>query len=135
MSATYESALARHGLEDVQPLYRRLLARLRTRDAVAYEEAVERYRAEVEARVESAEDPVAVWVSYGCWLAPKLGRGTLKSVSREGRADDVREPVLGPMLMHVPEDERESAVLLAMPSDASPAQRETATLLCGQRGS
>ncbi|MDX1393187.1 MAG: hypothetical protein R3195_02305 [Gemmatimonadota bacterium] len=131
MSDAYETALARHGLEDVQPLYRQLLLRLKKSDASAYDEAVERYRSDVEACVGSAEDPVEVWVAYGAWLAPKVSRGALKRVNREGRADEVEGPVLGPMLIHVPEDARERAILIAMPSDASPAQRETAALLCG----
>ena len=131
MSDAYETALVRHGLEDVQPLYRRLLLRLKKGDASAYEEAVERYRSEVEAHVDSVDDPVEVWVAYGAWLAPRVSRGTLKKVNRDGRADDVAGPVLGPMLIHVPDDARERAILLAMPSEASPAQRETAALLCG----
>ncbi|MDH3732879.1 MAG: hypothetical protein OEU54_05060 [Gemmatimonadota bacterium] len=131
MSDAYAEALARHGLEDVQPLYRQLLLRLKNHDAAAYEEAVGRYLRDVESAVDSAEDPVAVWVAYGVWLAPRLAAGTLKAVDANGLAIDAESPPpLGPLLMHLPADPKTRGLVLAMPAEASPAQKETAALLC-----
>jgi len=130
--AAYAEALARHGLADVQPLYRQLLLRLKAQDAAAYEKAVAHYKVEVESAVEEAEDPVAVWVAYGVWLAPRLAPGSLRAVNVDGLATPAESPPpLGPMLMHLPEDPKVRALVLAMPAEPSPAQQETAALLCG----
>ena len=129
--AAYADALARHGLADVQPLYRQLLLRLKAQDAAAYEAAVARYKAEVESTVEEAEDPVAVWVAYGVWLAPLVAPGSLKAVNVDGLATPAENPPpLGPMLMHLPEDPRVRGLVLTMPAAPSAAQKETASLLC-----
>jgi hypothetical protein len=131
MSDLYAAGLSRYGLQDVQPLYRQLLRRLKTVDTTAYEEAVARYRDEVEALVEGAEDPVAVWVGYGAWLAPRLAPGALMAVDGNGRAEAAgMPPPLGPMLMHLPRDTKVRGFVLAMPANPSSAQTETAALLC-----
>lgn len=131
MSDSYAEGLVRHGLEDVQPLYRQLLLQLKSHDAAAYEEAVVRYREQVEGTVADADDPVAVWVEYGTWLAPRLMPGSVKAIDEDGRATDAGSPApLGPLLVHLPDDQKSRALLLAMPSAPSPAQRETAALLC-----
>lgn len=128
----YLQALAKHGLQDVQPLYRQLLLRLKAQDATEYEEAVARYKDEVESAVDDADDPVAVWVGYGAWLAPRLAPGSLRAVDANGLASPAETPPpLGPMLMHLPDDPKVRALVLAMPAEPSPAQKETAALLCG----
>lgn len=130
-SDAYGEALAKHGLQDVQPLYRQLLLRLKAQDSTAYDEAVARYKDDVEASVKDAGDPVAVWVEYGVWLAPKLMPGTLMAVNENGLASPAdAPPPLGPMLMHLPDDQKVRGLVLAMPADPSPAQKETAALLC-----
>jgi len=132
VSDRYRESLAAHGLDDVQPLYRRLLVRLKAQDATSYDEAVARYHDEVEAAVEAAEDPVALWVGYGVWLAPRIAPGELITVDENGRALRAGSPApLGPMLMHLPSDRKSPGIVLAMPANPSPAQKETAALLCG----
>lgn len=132
MSDAYERALAEHGLADLQPLYRRLLVKLKSADAATYETAVARYRDEVETAVERGEgDPVAVWLEYGTWLAPRLAPGTLLLIAENGRAEPAPSPPpAGRMLIHLPKDRKERGFVLAMPAEASPAQKETAALLC-----
>ena len=132
MSDVYERALAEHGLRDLQPLYRRLLRKLKTVDPAAYDDAVARYRDEVEGAVEEGEgDPIEVWLAYGAWLAPRLAPGTLLRIAENGRAEPAPSPPpAGPMLIHLPKDARQRGFVLAMPAAASPAQRETAALLC-----
>jgi len=127
----YAEALAKHGIQDVRPLYRQLLVRLKSQDPAAYEEAVARYRNEVETAVEAAEDPVALWVGYGAWLAPLLTPGSLRAVDANGLATTTEAPPpLGPMLMHLPDDPKLRGLILAMPAEPSAAQKETAALLC-----
>jgi hypothetical protein len=74
---------------------------------------------------------VAVWVTYGAWLAPRLAPGETLAVDGNGRAvASGTPPPLGPMLMHLPEDTKVRGFVLAMPANPSSAQTETAALLC-----
>lgn len=132
MSDAYTRSLDEHGLEDVQGLYRQLLRRLRSHDPAAYDEAVTRYHEDVESAIEGSDaDPVEVWVRYGVWLAPRLAPGSLMTIAENGRADPAPDPPpLGTMLIHLPEDTRTRGFVIAMPAAATPAQRETAALLC-----
>jgi hypothetical protein len=132
VSDAYARALENHGLDDVQPLYRALLRKLKSLDAAAYEEAVARYREDVEAAETTSDvDPLEVWLAYGCWLAEKIETGSLMTIADNGRAEAATEtPQPGPMLIHLPEAMNRRGFVLAMPSNATPAQRETAALLC-----
>lgn len=133
MSDAYARSLEEHGLRDVQPLYRTLLKRLKSRDAAAYDEAVARYKERVEAAVDDpGSDPVDVWLAYGRWLAERLCPGERVAVDATGRADPVHDgPPTGALLLHLPEDRKERAICLAMPAEPTDPQRETADLLCG----
>ena len=126
----YIEALAAHGLEDVQPRYRRLLLRLKARDAAAYERAVERYRSDVEG-VASGDEALAAWLSYGAWLASRIEPGTLVRISTDGLASPAPDPApSGPLLIQLPEAPNRKALVVAMPADPSEAQRATVDLLC-----
>ncbi len=130
MSERYETALAEHGLEDVQPRYRRLLLELKARDAALYAQAVKRYKVEVETK---QEDPTILdaWVGYGAWLASHLAPGQLVSIDENGRSRPVSgAPPLGSFLMQVPSESRQRALVVTLPNEPSDAQRETASLLC-----
>lgn len=130
MTETYAQALAEHGIEDVQRLYRPLLRRLKARDAGAYERAVARYRSEVEG-VAGGGDALAAWLSYGAWLASRLEPGSLFTISEEGLAARAPDPFpTGPMLIHLPDAANRKGFLIAMPATPSEAQRATADLLC-----
>lgn len=129
----YREALSRHGLRDLQPVYRRLLRRLRERDPEAYDRAVERYRERVEpAMAEEGTDPVAVWLEYGAWLAARLHPGRTVAIDDTGLARPVEgEPPAGPLLLHLPEERGVPALALAVPEAPSGPQEVTAELLCG----
>ncbi|WP_419856978.1 hypothetical protein [Candidatus Palauibacter irciniicola] len=130
MTETYAQALAEHGIDDVQPLYRRLLLRLKTRDDGAYERAVARYRSDVEGVTEGAE-ALAAWLSYGAWLASSLEPGGLFTISEEGLAARAADPSpTGAMLIHLPDSANRKGFVIAMPAAPSEAQRATADLLC-----
>lgn len=147
----YEAALDELGLEDVRPLYRDLLVRLKERDAGGYEEAVRRYREEVEPAVADATDPVRWWLRYGRWLADRLAPGTVVAVDGSGRStelaleDDGADAVgagsaapegsetavpAGALLLHVPDEDREPALPLAVPAEPTVHQEATRELLC-----
>ena len=128
----YRSALARHGVQDVQPLYRKLLARLKAADPDAYGAAVARYEESLAPAVEHGEkDPLGLWVRYGAWLASRLQPGWVVAVDDTGRSESVvGDPPLGPLLLHLPDEARAPALPLAVPADPSPPQIATVELLC-----
>lgn len=132
----YEAALAERELEDVRPLYRELLVRLRDRDEEAYEEGVRRYDEDVAPAVADAGDPLAPWLAYGAWLAGRLAAGRLCAVAPDGRAveaDELPPEALEPrvLLLHLPDDDGTPALPLAVPADPSDHQAATRELLCG----
>lgn len=127
----YRAALERHGLQDVQPLYRELLVRLKGADPELYRRAVSRYEEEVAPRLErEGEEPLVVWVGYGAWLAARLRAGRLVAIDESGLAETVEgDPPLGPLLLHLPDERNVPATVLALPADPSPAQGSTLELL------
>ena len=132
MSDTYSRALAEHGLDDVQPRYRKLLLTLKAQDAASYEAAVARYRTDVEEKARASADPLAEWLAYGAWLAAQIEPGDLVTIFENGRAENTAGPApAGPMLIHLPSAPNRRGLLIAMPASPSEAQRETAALLCG----
>ena len=130
MTDAYAEALAEHGIQDVQPLYRQLLLRLKARDEGAYERAVARYRSDVEG-VTGGGEALAAWLSYGAWLASSLEPGGLFTISEAGLAARAPDPFApGAMLIHLPDAANRKGFVIAMPAAASEAQRATADLLC-----
>ncbi len=131
-SEAYVAALSHHGIGDVQPAYRQFLRRLKANDAGLYEEAVERYQADVIGGAEAESDPLLRWVQYGAWLAGQISPGQLVAVDRQGRArKPAGPPPLGPLLLHLPEGQGERGIPIAMPTEPSEAQEATLKLLCG----
>jgi len=131
-SEAYRAALSHHAICDVQPVYRQFLRRLKANNAGLYEEAVERYQADVVSGADVDSDPLLRWVRYGAWLAGQIAPGRLVAVDREGRARKPDgPPPLGPLLLHLPEGTGERGVPIAVPADPSEAQEATRKLLCG----
>ncbi len=131
-SEVYLTALSHHGICDVQPVYRQFLRRLKAVDAGVYEEAVERYQADVVSGADVDSDPLLRWVRSGAWLAGQIAPGQVVAVDRQGRARKPDgPPPLGPLLLHLPEGKGERGVPIAVPADPSEAQEATRKLLCG----
>ena len=130
-----DEALERAGLADMRPAYRRLLVRLKHSDPSAFEEASRRYREDLEPAIAAGVvDPISAWLEYGIWLAGRFAEGRPLTIDSSGRArpfDHASAPGGGVMIVHVPEDDRAPATLLAMPSAPTDPQRETAGLLVG----
>lgn len=131
--ARYEAALEDRGLEDLRPLYRDLLRRMRDEAPTSYEEAVRRYREEV-VPAGSDDSPLLAWLRYGAWMARQIAPGRLVSVDRSGRAADLdarpEEVPAGALVLHLPEERSVRALQLAVPASPSDAQQETRDLLC-----
>ena len=128
-----DEALESAGLADMRPAYRRLLVRLKGVDPAAFEEASRRYRDELEPAIAGGDiDPITAWLGYGVWLAGLFADGRVLAIDATGRArplDPATAPDAGTMVLHIPDDDRAPATLLAVPSAPSEPQRETAELL------
>jgi len=128
-----EAALESAGLKDMRPAYRRLLVRLKQTDPEAFHEATRRYQEDLEPSIASGRaEPVSAWLDYGAWLAGRLARGQAMAIDASGLARPL-QPGAGPesgwLVLHLPEDTRSPAILLAWPADPSEAQRAAMELL------
>ncbi len=128
----YRASLSAHGVRDVQPGYRALLLRLKVQGPDVYQAGVARYKEEVEPLVEAGEaDPLRAGLQYGTWLARRWQAGSVVAVDSSGLCEPADEdPPLGSLLIHLPEDQRESGVILAEPATPTEPQQATAALLC-----
>jgi hypothetical protein len=128
-------ALKRAALADMRPAYRKLLIRLKGSDPSAFEEVSRQYREEVEPAIAAGDvDPILAWLGYGISLAERLAAGRTLAIDASGRARSFEASSAldaGVMILHVPEDDRAPATLLAVPSAPSESQQETAALLAG----
>lgn len=129
----YRAALERLEIQDVRPLYRALLKRLKTEDPDAYADAVRRFEDEVQPAVEASDDPLAEWIGYGRWLAEKLAPGRDVAVDPTGRSEELGDgsPPEGALVLHLPESTRRRAMELALPAEPTEFQEEARELLCG----
>ena len=129
----YRTSLEELGLEDVRPLYRALLKRLKTEDPDAYADAVRRFEDEVKPAVEEGDDPLGEWLAYGRWLAGRLAPGRDVAVDPSGRSEELGDgtPPEGSLLLHLPESTRRRAVELALPAEPTDHQEAARELLCG----
>lgn len=126
-----ESALKAGGYADMRPVYREVLRRIRQREPAAFEEATKRYEETlVPALSGGEEDPVAVWTTYGAWLAGKLAPGRVVRLDESGLALEAEpRPVPGQVLLYLPDEQSEPAIALVRPSDPSSAQKAALELL------
>lgn len=131
--ARYEAALAERGLADLRPPCRALLKRVRESDPEFYDEAVDRYERELVPRAAGGDDPVGEWFRYGRWLAARLAPGEATAVDASGRATPLEgdDPPPDALVLHLPENQRERAIVLSAPDELSEHQEETRELLCG----
>lgn len=126
-------ALDRAGLEDPRPALRNLLRILKAGDPEAFGEATRRYQEDLEPSLaDEHEDPVAAWLSYGCWLAHRVSPGVAVEVDATGRARPATgTPGEGRLYLHLPTDPKRKAMVILAPREPSLPQSETIALLTG----
>lgn len=132
-----EEALERTGARDPREYYRERLRELKRSNATGYGEAVEYYRNTLIPEVTSgARDPLDAWTRYGRRLAEALAPGRAVEVDTTGRAHPATErPPLDRLVLHMPEDKRSRALLVALPPQLSAAQKATYDVLIGGKRS
>ena len=125
-----EDALERTGARDPRDFYRERLKTLKASDTSAYETAVAYYRETLIPAVASEEaDPLAAWTEYGRALAEAVASGRTVTVDGTGRAHPYEEPVSDHLILHLPDDRGQRALLVGLPPELTPAQRATYDVL------
>lgn len=130
----FERALQQTGARDPRNFFRDMLRDLKGADADAYREAL-RYFTEtlIPAVAREDSDPVAEWLEYGRVLAGLMVRGRTVQIDPTGRALDYARPVpLESMVLHLPDNAANPALVLGIPPKLSPAQRASYDLLVKQ---
>lgn len=127
----FEDALERTGARDPRDFYRDRLRELKSRDPDAYREAVRHYEEELIPSIASGEaDPLEAWQEYGARIAEFTASGRAVEVDARGRSHPF-EPPTAPdrMVLHLPDDRKERALLVSLPPEPSRAQKATYDLL------
>jgi hypothetical protein len=123
------TAFAALGLEDPRESYRSVLRELRARDTEAFSRATTHYQQHVLPGLDSG-NPVDAWIDYGRVIGEMTTPGRLLIVDATGRAFPLRSPVhTGELVVFVPDEGTRGAFAAARPSDLSPAQKATLSLL------
>ncbi|HEX6938969.1 MAG TPA: hypothetical protein VF158_06115 [Longimicrobiales bacterium] len=130
-AARLEAALESDAVHDPRAFYRDRLRWLKERSPSAFEEARRYYEEELLPRVAVEDsDPVREWFEYGCKLAELTAPGRLMEIDGSGRARGFAPPLdRGMLVLHLPDDLREPALILNLPRRSTPAQRATCDLL------
>jgi CRISPR/Cas system-associated protein Cas10 (large subunit of type III CRISPR-Cas system) len=127
----FATRLEETGARDPRDFYRELLKQLKTRNEESYGKAVARFRDEVVGPIARDDrDPLEAWVGYGLSLARELHPGRTVVLDRAGRSVPF-EPPPDPdsMILQLPDEKRDRAVPVNLPTDPSPAQRAAMDLL------
>lgn len=129
--ARLEAALERDAVCDPRDFFRDRLRLLKERNPAAFDEARRYFAEEVLPRVAAEDsDPVREWFEYGRKLAELTAPGQLLEIDASGRARTSSGSLDRTLLvLHLPDDAREPALILNLPRGASPAQRATCDLL------
>ncbi len=120
-------ALQQSGARDPREFYRERLRELKSADPAGYEAAVAYYRDRLTPEVAAgAADPISSWTEYGRFLAESLAPGRTVCVDATGRASPYRAPAeRDQLVLHLPDGKGSRALLVALPTQLSTAQRAT----------
>lgn len=125
----FEEALARTGARDPRQFYRERLLALKGSDPEGYTSAVEYYRETLVPDIASGKaEPLDAWTEYGRILAEAVSEGRTVSVDATGLAEPYQTPSVERLILHLP-SEGGRALVVALPSRLSPAQRATYDVL------
>lgn len=125
-----EAALAEAGARDPREFYRERLRELKRANPSEYESAVAYYRDTLIPEVAGGgTDPLDAWTEYGRRLATALTPGRTISVDGTGLAHEYGEPKRDRLVLHLPAENGARALLVALPSSLSTAQRATYDVL------
>lgn len=127
----FQEALEETGARDPRDFYRERLRELKGRDPDAYDEGVRHFEEVLIPEVASGEaDPLAAWERFGLRLAELTAEGRTVEIDATGRSHGYEPPAASDrMVLHLPHDRKEKALLVSLPAEPSRAQRATYDLL------
>lgn len=121
-----ERALTGSGGRDPRALCRERLRELKRADPSAYDKAVAYYRDVLIPTVATGEaDPLDAWTEYGRRLAQSLAAGRTVAIDATGRSRAFERPDRSTLVLHLPDAPGGRALLVAEPTEPSPAQQAT----------
>ncbi len=125
--ARFAEALAATGARDPRGYYRGRLRELRHANPGAYAEGVAYYQNTLVPSIAAGDaDAIEAWREYGLLLARLTSPGRAVAVDATGRSRPFEPPGdAADMVLHLPEHTRERPILVALPSDPTPAQTAT----------
>lgn len=128
-----EAAMEARGARDPREFYRTQLRELREENPDGYQKAVGYYKDTLLPSIaRDGADPLAAWTDYGRTLATLRAPGRTVSVDASGRSRAYESPAeTGELVLHLPDRSRMKALLVALPTELSPAQRATYDWLVG----
>lgn len=128
-----EACLEGAAVADPRDLYRARLRQLRSRDAAAFDRALAYYEDELVPRVAEGDDPLTEWLAYGKMLAEMNGPGRVVVVDDTGRSRPAHDDSPDGLLLFLPENTSNPAMVLQSPAHPTPAQSATIQLLVEHR--
>jgi len=129
--ARLDAGLEALELDDPRSFYRNYMRWLRERNPVAFERASRHYQEHVLPRLaDESTEPVGEWVEYGRFIAGLEGSGRALAIDAGGRAVAYQPPIgRGALILFIPDQLEQPALVLARPKRLSPPQQATLELL------
>ena len=129
--ARFDEALAEAGARDPRDHYRDMLRELKGRDPDAYEDAVKHFQETLIPEIASGQrNPLEAWREYGRKLAGRIAEGRTVEIDDTGLSHP-HDPSThrDRLVVHLPDDTGEKAILVSLPAEVTSAQRATYDLL------
>ena len=125
-----EAALQAEGARDPREFYRERLKELKNASPEEYRSAVSYYRDVLLPSIASgAAHPLDAWTEYGRTLATALAPGRTVRIDASGKASGYESPNRTDLVLQIPSTKGGRAVLVALPSKLSRAQKATYDVL------
>ena len=127
----FEEALEATGARDPRDFYRQVLRGLKETNPGGYDRAVEHFQTVLVPGIASGEvEPLGAWREYGRLIAEVSEPGNTVEIDETGRSRpySTASP-LDRLVLHIPHERGQRAILISLPQTPSPAQRATFELL------
>ena len=123
-----DEAVSQAPFNDFREGYRDRLRWLKDTQPQAFARALSHYNEVLVPNIAAGAEPLMEWLRYGKLLGELSGAGQVSQIDETGRAWPWDESLEG-LILYLPEDAGVPALALAIPKDASEAQRATLRLL------
>jgi len=127
----FQQALEARGARDPREYYRERLKDLRESSPDEYQVAVNHYRETlIPGIADGGDEPLLAWMEYGRLLAEVSAPGRTVTLDATGREAPYEPGTgMGLLVLHLPEEQKRRALVVALPPELSPAQRAAFDLL------